>query len=382
MEGFETPKRFYSLDVLRGFAALSIVLWHWQHFFLFGANQGQFIITRQPFYALLFVFYTHGGTAVDLFFCLSGFVFYWLYAQSIAAKTTAAKDFFVLRFSRLYPLHFATLVVVAVGQYAFRRETGAYFIYPYNDLRHFVLNLSFLQASGLNRGPSFNGPTWSVSTEVMLYLLFFVLCRLLPIRFPALLCMIALGFAIEKHGSIARGLVSFFLGGCVYLIYDRVVRAGCVRRIVQWLPVLTGALWIWTLIALRMGLSPLPFVSAYLPNHAPAGIDLTDRWMILVLFPLAILSLALLETLRGTLGKRIASIGDLTYASYLLHFPLQLITMGIVLTFSLDRSLFYSPVALLTFMGVLVLLSFACYHYFELPAQKSLRKRFLPRKTG
>jgi len=26
-----SPSRFYSLDVLRGVAALSVVLWHWQH---------------------------------------------------------------------------------------------------------------------------------------------------------------------------------------------------------------------------------------------------------------------------------------------------------------------------------------------------------------
>ncbi|MCW3096578.1 MAG: putative O-acyltransferase, transrane [Chthonomonadaceae bacterium] len=377
----EKPKRFYSLDVLRGIAALCVVLWHWQHFFLFNARQEDFSLTRQPLYSLLFAAYTHGGTAVDLFFCLSGFVFYWLYAKPIAAKTIAIRDFFVLRFSRLYPLQFVTLLFVAIGQYAFHRQTGAYFIYPINDVRHFILNLFFLQASGLQRGASFNFPTWSVSIEILLYLLFFVLCRILPVRIPTLLCMIALGFAIEKHGGISRGLVSFFLGGCIYLIYDWVVRSGGVRRVSTWLPILTGGLWIWTLIALKMGLSPLPLVSAYLPRYTPKGLFLIDEWMILVLFPLSILSLALLETLRGTLGKRIAFVGELTYSSYLLHFPLQMMTMGIVLTFSIDRSLFYSPVALFAFMGVLVLLSFACYRYFELPAQKSLRKRFLSRKT-
>lgn len=43
-------KRIYTLDVLRGFAALSVVLWHWQHFFMKKNAASDIIINRQPFY--------------------------------------------------------------------------------------------------------------------------------------------------------------------------------------------------------------------------------------------------------------------------------------------------------------------------------------------
>ncbi|MDE2367149.1 MAG: hypothetical protein KGM95_09475, partial [Betaproteobacteria bacterium] len=43
----KTLERFYSLDVLRGIAALSVVLWHWQHFFV-GKNHEALVVANLP----------------------------------------------------------------------------------------------------------------------------------------------------------------------------------------------------------------------------------------------------------------------------------------------------------------------------------------------
>ena len=65
-------QRFYSLDVIRGLAALSIVFWHWNHFFI-GTPEGVPPNAALPFYPLFFAFYNQGEIAADFFFMLSGY---------------------------------------------------------------------------------------------------------------------------------------------------------------------------------------------------------------------------------------------------------------------------------------------------------------------
>ena len=48
MKNAQMPKRFHSLDVVRGIAALSVVLWHWQHFFYDGTIGKNFSSLHNP----------------------------------------------------------------------------------------------------------------------------------------------------------------------------------------------------------------------------------------------------------------------------------------------------------------------------------------------
>src|ERR1700759_328384 len=91
-------KRLTSLDALRGVAALSVVLWHWQHFFAISGDwQDGWRRDMQPFYAVLKPFYLQGWAAVDLFFVLSGFVFFWLYGDAVRTRAIVAGRFAWLR---------------------------------------------------------------------------------------------------------------------------------------------------------------------------------------------------------------------------------------------------------------------------------------------
>lgn len=365
--------RLHSLDALRGLAALTVVFWHWRHFFYEG-TAGSYQPERQPFFDFLLPLYTKGWLAVDLFFALSGFIFYWLYADRVARRTIAAREFFVLRFSRLYPLHLATLIAVAAGQYAFHRTTGSYFVYPVNDAPHFALHVLFASSWGMERALSFNAPVWSVSVEVLLYGLFFVLCRLVPVRLLTLAAISAIGFAMALHlnGALGRGIGSFFLGGCACLVFGQIVNAGWAPVLATWLPLPVAGLWIATM---AFGAGVWGEVLARLPQSL-AGIN--GEWaVILVLFPLTILTLAVLEAVRPGFGERFAFLGGLSYASYLLHFPLQLALVSLVNAFSLERSIFYSPFVMAAFFVLLAGLSLASHHWFEMPAQRYLRRRLL-----
>jgi peptidoglycan/LPS O-acetylase OafA/YrhL len=350
--------------VLRGVAALAVVFWHWQHFFFHGTQRGTLAVEELPLYGVFAPLYTHGWLGVDLFFCLSGFVFYWLYSGAVAARAISGRDFFVLRFSRLYPLHAATLLIVAAGQGLAQLFTGSPFVYRHNDAYHFVLNVFFAPAWGLEEGPSFNAPAWSVSVEVVLYALFFGLCRALPVRAPLLLGAAGIGLVVvgPLYLPLGRGICAFFIGGFACLAYQRIVEAGRVRAVLRWLPWLGAAAWLL-----------IPLATSSLPARAQ------HLYVAALVFPLTILTLALLETQRGTLLRSAAFLGDMSYSSYLLHFPLQLLAVGAAAALGANRSVFYSAWTLAAFIAVLLAVSFASHRFLEMPAQRALRRRALTR---
>lgn len=365
----QPPKRFYALDAFRGVAALSIVFWHWQHFFFRDGIPGPGV---RPWHGFFLLAYGYGQLAVELFFTLSGFIFFWLYAQPIADRAVAAKDFFLRRVSRLVPLHLVTLALVSVGQIAYRNHFGANFVYPNNDLQHFVPNLLLVNAWGLGYSHSFNGPIWSVSVEIALYLLFFLLCRTVPIRTPVLLAISALGYFLLAQWDmpIGRGMIAFFLGGCAYRAYAWTLKSGAAAKLATWLPWATAALWAGAFVAVytpSFRLDAWPWIKAH-PLAATIGPSV-------LLFPITILTLALVETQRGAFWKRTSHLGDISYSLYLLHFPLQLAFALAAGWLALDRSVFSSPVALVLFFVVLLPLSWVSYRFLEIPAQRWLRGR-------
>jgi peptidoglycan/LPS O-acetylase OafA/YrhL len=377
--------RFYSLDILRGVAALSVVFWHWQHFFFSGTKPGTFDVLRLPLSEWLYILYTKGWLAVDLFFSLSGFIFYWLYSKRVAEGAITPGNFALLRFSRLYPLHFATLLFVALCQVWLMKSSGLYFVYPNNDAAHFLLNLFFASSWGVERSASFNGPIWSVSVEVLLYVLFFVCCRLLPVRIIVLTLVSLTGyFVVQKYYSpIGRGIGSFFLGGCVFLFYQAIITSHYTNAATKWVTYLMVGAWAATLTVILKGLDLTSLSAHSIPFLWRFGISFQwciQKWPVIVLFPLTILALALLETRRGSLGKRVSFLGDISYSSYLLHFPLQILFYVAVARFATSNSVFYAPWFMGLYFAVLILVCLGSYRYLEVPAQRIIRQSGIGRR--
>src|SRR5438105_1090357 len=111
-------KRLYSIDALRGVGALAIVFWHWQHFWAVrGTWQAVWSRADEPFYAAFKPLYDQGWAAADIFFAVSGFVFFWLYLEPVAKREIGAVKFALQRFSRLYPLYVLTLLIATAMQF-------------------------------------------------------------------------------------------------------------------------------------------------------------------------------------------------------------------------------------------------------------------------
>jgi peptidoglycan/LPS O-acetylase OafA/YrhL len=372
--------RFYELDILRGVAALVVVLFHYKHFLLISDAVG-FDYAHMPLGAILMPLYLYGQFFVEMFFAISGYVFFWLYAEAISRRRTGAGAFFLARFSRLYPLYIVTLLVVALLQLAY---PGDDFIYKQDTPLNFVLNLFMVQQWVPYAVQSFNGPSWSISVEVFLYALFFIVCFFGWNRPWVLAALFVIGAIIrllsDPTVDFLRGVPSFFQGGLIYYAV-RALRRHEVwrRRVMAWLCVLLPVVWI---ISFARGFRSVNVLA----EPGLAGTLLSVPTFLYLVLPLSLLALGLMQThwRAGCLSRenlhRISWIGDISYSVYLIHFPLQLaIMLGLSgLSLSARLAIFGSPLSLLAFMALASGLGWLSFHYLEMPARHYLSKRLRP----
>lgn len=154
---FAEPTRLARLDGMRGIAAFGVAFfYHARALFPEGAlDTGNRLLDWPHVYAWLFV---------DLFFVLSGYVFAHVYLGRGGLRSEAdLVDFAVARFARLYPLHLVMLLVSAVAFWGVK---------PENTPLAFIGHLFMLQAMVEPVANTFIGPSWSLSVEVVCYLLF------------------------------------------------------------------------------------------------------------------------------------------------------------------------------------------------------------------
>lgn len=382
--------RLYCLDAIRGLAAVSVVFWHWQNFFYKGTAAPSIDISNLPLYPIFFIFYECGYMAVDFFFVLSGFIFFEFYSSHIAAKRIGLREFFVLRFSRLYPLHIATLLIVLAEQAYIHYASGAYFVYANNDFYHFVLNIFLASNWGLQHGYSFNAPIWSVSIEVILYIQFFVICRFKMNSVLGLISMLFIGLIMRSlYAELGRGMVAFFMGGAISYLYLQMRKSAHKEVILKSLAYVVSGLVIVVIFEVRLHM--IESTARHLLSSMTAISDISrlinrTQWLFatVILFPLFILWFALLEAENrfNSPPRWLVILGDISYSSYLLHFPLQLIAVIAIISLGFGQILFLSPLAIILFLIILLQLSYVSYRSFERPAQKWLRHALLTTDTN
>jgi len=139
-------KRLTELDGLRGFAALTVVIFH--YFFLYNFRYEHSISFPSWF--------QYGYLGVHLFFMISGFVIFW----SIT-KCSSPLDFIWSRFSRLFPVYWvaATITFIIVSYFGLPKNTASF-----ND---YLINLTMLQ--DFLWVTKVDGSYWSLAVELSFY---------------------------------------------------------------------------------------------------------------------------------------------------------------------------------------------------------------------
>ena len=335
--------KFHFIEILRFITSFAVVVRHYHFFFSPRSTISKIDILTdpsiQPFYFFLQIFYLKGDYAVPIFWGISGFIFALVYLEQ--RKDTTKIQFFVNRFSRLYPLHFATLILVTLLQLTNHAFIGSNQIIGNNDVFRFILHIFFI--SGYE-GESFNLPIWSVSVEILIYFAFFLsIIFLNKFRYKYALLIYLISLAVDK-----------FIFSSIFI--------DCLRMF------FTGVLVFYLNVAIKKK------IFLFFSSILIIAISFFGNFKIFIFTPGILLLFISLEYLfKNEIKRKFDFFGNLTYSMYLLHIPSMLTIILIFFFFNLSDSIFLDSRFFLAYMSFIFLISFFSYKYFEKPLNKYYR---------
>jgi peptidoglycan/LPS O-acetylase OafA/YrhL len=356
-----TSQKLLWLEIIRFASAFAVLVWHYQHFTYVAATPTNFVRDHQPFYSLLKIFYDRGYYGVDIFWCISGFIFFWKYRDAIAKGLIGVRTFFVLRLSRLYPLHLATLLLVAMLQFGYFGSHRYFFVYQHNDFRHFLLQLTMASNWVHAHNKSFNAPIWSISLEILAYAIFFMVLRFLGRSIlinVAILVLCSLAQMANLLHPIVECVAFFYAGGFAAIVSQtpttNLQKAALKGLAIFILAIAPITAWQYKLF---------DFQEFYLP-------------FLLFYTPTALFLASEKPRAQPGVTRIIEAAGNMTYSSYLMHFPIQL-AIALVYSFMNVPIPFYSRSFFMAYISFVLTVSYFVYRYFEAPAQSFIRRKLL-----
>lgn len=345
------------LDLLRFFLAIAVLIVHFPHFnFPFSGNADYFTIKDLPFFYGLNFIYHYGGIGVQVFWMISGVVFYQIYHEHILKKQISFRKFIYLRFTRLYPLHFIMLLSVALLQHFYFQQNGTHYNYNNNDVVHFILNLFTINFWSSKFGFSFNWPFWSVSVEIFVYLVFFILSSSGLIKgLKTLIAFVAIFMCFY-----GLAILSPFYECLLYFF------SGCLLTFIFKMPLKK--------ISALAGL--MVFLEVILLNVRPYRFEVDRVVICLIRLNFSFLIVGLFMFIFKNATDRckyfLRNIGSLTYSTYMVHISIQII---LVLLFKhYGRQFYFNTLFFISYLVICCTLGWLVFIGYEQPMQNLLRK--------
>jgi peptidoglycan/LPS O-acetylase OafA/YrhL len=360
---------FPSIDILRGFAALSVVVYHIiEHF-----NWVDFPSSG------IWLWFRIGWMGVDLFFVISGFVIGMAAFASLEkhGPNSFRRNFFQRRMVRIVPLHYLTMLVFVV------------FVTPILLFQEFWKNLGLHLVFLHNLFPNFhgaiNGSSWSLGTEMQFYLLIMLIT---PWLYKAHSLKVALCFVLVawawRYGVVLNvplnsevgpfnifvaatqlpGMLDEFVAGIILAKFMQTKKgsdwvAASTNKPAAGVMLLLSAVLLYTMLSLFW-----QYASFW--NHT--FMVVLFRTLIAISFA-AVLLTACLITPTGLARKMLAPLsylGTVSYGIYLWHLP-------VVLSI---KKIDWLPVqkALPIILILTIVFSMVSWHFFEQPIMKRFSK--------
>lgn len=358
-----SKERLPALSGLRALAAMNIVFFHFSNPKWFG-----------PFAPIV----DNGYTSVSFFLLLSGFVLAYNYSDRAQKGQLRARDFWVARVSRLYPVYlFALLISLGMLVEEWHARSHAQFAWGV------VLTPLLLQGWSPSLSTFWNTPAWTMCTEAFFYLIFPLVILWKRPKRAGVLCALLLGLwclgmvlpslymGLHPDGDLHPGRytdgfwmralkfsppphIPSFLFGIVLADLDSLIPRGARRRL------LFGLLGMGGIYAVL-----------YFGDHFPY--PMMHDGLMMPLFGLAVLGLAGHNLIARFFGFfPLVAVGQASYCLYILHFNLwHLIHESGILTETglagFDPWLSYV---------LLVVAALAAMKWIERPAQRWVKATF------
>lgn len=339
-----------SLAATRGVAALAVVVFH------FGCDVF-------PFNKLEHLFRS-GNLAVSYFFVLSGFVMCWTYYN----RPVSYPDFLKRRVARIFPLFFFSLALtILLPLYYYLRHTA-----PLEEefSLKLLLNVLFVQVYFPTYALSLNPAAWSLSIEMLFYLLFPFLLYIME-KYRRLFFVSAILFFIVSQ--FIHHYLLFYTGAKTLLDYN-LIFYNPIFHLNQFLSGMLGAVWLIRISGRgwKIPFSPVLVLILVTIYYSPKGISLHNG-LLAPLFLLFMVALSLKDA-AWMKHKLFIFLGELSYGIYILQFPVRSIFLLIN-----QKYLHLSEImSFYTFLFILVLTTAMAYYLIEKP----LRKVILHRSSG
>lgn len=308
-------KRFVALDSFRGFCAVFVIFYHLH-------------ISDTP---TEWAFFRNSDVFVDFFFVLSGFVI----THSLIKNDKPFLSFFRARLLRIYPLHIFMLIIYIVLEF-FKYLAGEYGGISFNvaafsegtALSQIIPNALLIHSwSSMFENMSFNFPSWSISIEFYMYVIFGLLFSLsrsnsMLYLLGLVLVILTVVFGSSNYTIYAqRGLLGFASGAVAYFIYNR-----CLRKTILKTSVMEVFSVVIIVIFVMSEFSDNKFLTA------------TTFSFVVLLFSLegGCVSRLLANKLPIMLGK-------LSYSIYMVHAAIIFIVLSILMVVSKVSGISYTP---------------------------------------
>lgn len=361
-------RKFYSLQALRGVAALLVLLFHYRFYLRGDDNSGT---------SLWDALFGWGIIGVNIFFVISGFIMVYT-THHYRSDFSSSKRFLINRAVRILPLYyFGLLIAFLLG--------GAMSTFHYPEkVQNLISALTFtvyrtdVTPHYIDDGGMYN-IRWTLNYEIYFHLVF-GLCLLIRNRFIALISWGALatciipaiagfqptlniqGYHVESplYGLLSNPIILAFLIGAIaaYLYFGIRQKITSVH-----LPLFSALLSLVIFLYLAWGI--------YTHN-----IRALDTWSS-VIIGLFVLTLTLGDSvLRKFTPAILIYLGNISFSLYLLHNP---VGWAVLKRFEFsDASPVRAVLAVILATAASIIAAHFTYQYIEVRFTRWLKKKLLP----